>query len=225
MWAYLTDEQVLLRLGFITMEDNPAAGERGAIPLNPSAIGTWLFSTFKPRLDAYLAAFTAWLDPAKRSPEVILALKVTEKDVKEAMRTLYIYIKGHPLTTPKDKLEMGFPVQDDTVNTPAQTPSTWPVATVSVGGVGVLVFHYVDSQSEKRGKPKGVHGALLRWILSETMPAHWDELVNKTFATAQPITLTFDVSMQGKSLYYAMCWENTQGKQGPYSAIAKVIIG
>jgi hypothetical protein len=224
MWAYLSTTEVLNRLGFTAVEDHPSAGERDAVPINLSPIGKWLFNFYKPRHDVYIEAYTAWSNTAKRSAEHNLTLKNTEKDVKEAVRQLYIYIKANPITTDEDKLEMGFPVHEDTVHTPSAVPDSWPVAEVLNPSVGVLHFQFTDSKSHKRGKPKGVHGALIRWLVSETMPAHWEELINKTFATSQPITLVFDVSMQGKTIYYSTCWENNAGKQGLFSPIAKAII-
>ncbi|MDR2496984.1 MAG: hypothetical protein LBD21_07645 [Tannerellaceae bacterium] len=224
MWAYLSQPEVLFRLGFLNHE-MPSAPPGTLIPPNfYSPTGKWLTENFNPRFTAYLEAYEAWQVPAKRSPEVNLVLKRTEKDVKDFVRQLYIYIKGHPLATPADRLEMGFPVQEDSVATPAHVPASWPVAQVSVVGVGVLLFHYVDSKTKRRGKPAGVHGAMLRWIVSDTPPEHFDQLINNAFATVQPIYLNFDISMQGKTLYYATCWVNNTGKAGPLSAIAKVII-
>jgi hypothetical protein len=38
------------------------------------------------------------------------------------------------------------------------------------------------------------------------------------------MTLAFEGHDRGKTLYYALRWENTRGEKGPFSPIAAVIV-
>jgi hypothetical protein len=49
-------------------------------------------------------------------------------------------------------------------------------------------------------------------------------LTHSAFDTRSPLKLQFENDLRGKTLYFAMRWENTRGEKGPWSPIMSVII-
>ena len=83
---------------------------------------------------------------------------------------------------------------------------------------------FFDSANEARAKPAGQHGAEILWAILDAPPAHLGDLVHSAFDTHSPYTLSFDESERGKTVYFALCWENTRGEKGPYSPIESAIV-
>jgi hypothetical protein len=51
-----------------------------------------------------------------------------------------------------------------------------------------------------------------------------DELVHSSFDTHTPFKLKFNGHERGKTVYFALRWENTRGEKGPWSAVISAII-
>lgn len=98
------------------------------------------------------------------------------------------------------------------------------MVTVSVSGQGSLGFQYRDRNSPRTAKPDGVHGAELTYAILDHPPVDWSELLHSVFDTHTPMNLDFPGEMRGKTLYFAMRWENTRGEKGHWNAIDSVII-
>jgi hypothetical protein len=60
--------------------------------------------------------------------------------------------------------------------------------------------------------------------VSEVAPSRWEDLRHSAFDTHTPLTLSFESDQRGKTLYFALRWENTRGEKGKYSPIASAII-
>ncbi|MDR2692356.1 MAG: hypothetical protein LBB73_08750, partial [Dysgonamonadaceae bacterium] len=88
-----------------------------------------------------------------------------------------------------------------------------------------LTFRFYEKEGDhKRAKPEGQHGAEIAWIISDEAPAKWIELANSSFDTRSPFTLKFENDRRGKSVFFALRWENTRGEKGPWSPITQAII-
>jgi hypothetical protein len=118
---------------------------------------------------------------------------------------------------------MGLPVHD-TQPTPVTTPNTFPVPTVKQPSPGVVETHVVDSASGRKAKPAGSHGFEMAWGIFDTAPTDWEQLNHSSFSTRTPLRLTFSGNDRGKTLYFALRWENTRGVKGPWSEIFNTII-
>jgi hypothetical protein len=97
-------------------------------------------------------------------------------------------------------------------------------AVVDATSPATLTIHFHDHGSEKKAKPKGVHGAEAAWEILDTPPTDWSQLTHSVFDTNSPLVLTFNGDQRGKTLYFAMRWENTRGEKGPWSDIMSAII-
>jgi hypothetical protein len=118
---------------------------------------------------------------------------------------------------------MGLPIHK-TTHTPAREPTTVPEAEVKLPSPGVVEIHFRDAESDRRAKPEGVHGAEIAWAILPAPTVDWKELNHSTFDTHTPQRLTFDGTERGKTVYFALRWENTRGEKGPWSEIMNAII-
>ena len=180
-------------------------GERTPAPEVLTAFGLWYFDVFLPGANAYKVAYKGWEDYSKRAPADQVRLDDAELVVKQELRHLHNIVKVFPATTNNDLLAMGFPVRHEPTHTPAPIADSYPVPTVVSDLPGVVVVSYVDSKTGRKGKPAGGHGALMLYGVLNDDPMHWDQLTHRIFSTTSPITLHFDLSMRGRTIYIALC--------------------
>lgn len=185
----------------------------------------WMNSTFQPKKQEYEEAVGAWRNPATRTPLIIKAVQDSYGEIVPLYRDLYSgMLRKNPLVSAIDLAAMGLPARPDSTPTPSPVPLTFPIAEVKLPSQGVIEFEYRDSESPKRGKPAGVHGAEIVWAIMDTTPTEWQQLTNSSFSTSTPFRLTFDGNQRGKRLYYAFRWENTRGIKGPWGSIQDTVI-
>jgi hypothetical protein len=180
-------------------------------------------SLFAPQA-AWTISFNAYVPAGSRSPAVIMAKNEDRKAYEAVLRTfIRSFITTNPLVLDLDRLKMGLPVHK-TTRTPAPDPTTVPEATITLPSPAVVEIHFQDSGAEHKKKPDGVHGVEIGWAILDTIPTRWDELIHSSFDTHTPLRLTFENDRRGKTLYYALRWENTRGVKGPWSEIYNIII-
>jgi hypothetical protein len=142
-------------------------------------------------------------------------------------RTVRVFVKAwlayNPVISDEDRDRMGLPVHK-TTRTPAPVATTFPTFVVNSGTIRRLIIDFFDPESRSKGKPFGQHGAGIKWGILEAPPASLTELTNSGFDTHTPFTLEFDENQRGKTVYIALCWENTRGQKGPWSEIVSAII-
>ena len=187
--------------------------------INPS---TWAHID-PPLITAYDDALAKAEDPNRGKADV-LAKNEARDALKSATRR---YVKEHleynSLITNEDRERMGLPVHD-TKPTPVLPPDTLPAPTVKQPSPGVLEFHVIDSKSERKAKPAGVHGFETAWAILDAAPTDWSQLTHSSFCTRTPLRLTFSGYERGKTVYFALRWENTKGEKGPWTEIFNTII-
>jgi hypothetical protein len=180
-------------------------------------------TTLNPLLGNYQTAFEAANNPNRGKVDV-LQKNETRDALKAAVRPyVKAYLAYNPAVTDADKENMGLPLHD-TKPTPVPPPATYPEAETDSSVIRQLTIHFKDNGSEKRAKPKGAHGAEIRWSILDHAPASVDELTTSAFDTASPLTLSFDESQRGKMVYYCPRWENAKGDKGPWGEIYSAIV-
>jgi hypothetical protein len=148
---------------------------------------------------AFLAAWTAYQqDDSSRN-------RLVKDETLEAAGTLMrdfanSSIRYNKKMKEEDKRYYGIHTPDPTP-TPVPKPETYPEADVDTSIIRQVRIHFWDSETKKRGKPYGVHGAEIRWAILDHTPVSVKELVNSDFDTATPFTLVFDESQRGQRLY------------------------
>ncbi|MDR0603626.1 MAG: hypothetical protein LBG80_04905 [Bacteroidales bacterium] len=189
------------------------------------AAKVWFDNDFIIKRDKFIVAFEAWRNPSERTPAKTAALLEAEKDFIKVYRLLYTgYLKKNPLVTDEDLVSMGLPKHPSGTKTPPTPPTTVPEATVDTSIPATVNINYRDKNEKGIGKPTGVHGVEIRWAILNTHPSDWDELTNSSFDTKTPATLVFKGEQRGKTLYFALRWENNVGQKGPWSDIYSAII-
>ena len=180
----------------------------------------WIMNTFKPALDLFNAAFVAWEDASERTKVKQLNLETTEKALKTHYRTLYKMFTGNVAVANADLESMEMPKRHSGGNVPVPAPTTRVRFTIKLGGPAEILLNYGDEHdTEGHAKPAEAHGAEFCYLVSDTMPLNWDELVHSVFSTRTPCHLTFAGDQRGKRVYIAGRWENPTGKKGPWSDI------
>jgi hypothetical protein len=68
------------------------------------------------------------------------------------------------------------------------------------------------------------YSALIRYAVLDKPPKSIDELTNTVVSPQPSHTFEFTEEEQGKTIYFAICWQNENGECGPYSEIKSAII-
>ncbi|MDR2807697.1 MAG: hypothetical protein LBB43_01670 [Spirochaetaceae bacterium] len=172
---------------------------------------------------AFDAAYAKTLDPNKGSVDVAEKNR-TRQDLTRVLRA---FIKGfllyNPLVSSNDRDKMKIPTHA-TTHSPVPKPSTFPEYSLDSSVPNRLALHFWDSATKRRGKPRGVHGAEIRWEIKEEPPIKAEDLFNSDFATKTPCIFDFTGDKRGKTVYFCARWENPTGSKGPWGTIANAII-
>jgi hypothetical protein len=183
-------------------------------------------AVFQPLLDlhtAFKTAYTKALDP-NRGPVDIAEKNRAREALEKALRGFVkAFLLYSPFVSDKDRDEMKLPIHD-TKPTPTPPPSTYPEYDIDTSTPNRLYVHFWDEASKRRGKPKGVHGAEIRWEMREEAPAKAEDLNSSDFATRTPHTFVFTGDKQGLRVYFCLRWENNKGEKGPWGVIASAVI-
>jgi hypothetical protein len=164
-------------------------------------------------------------DPATRTSVVVQnkidARKVLEKETRGAIKE---FLTNNHAVTNGDRDAMGLPIPK-TTRTPAEVAKTYPDFDIDSSVIRWLTIHFFDQGKQKsKAKPPGQHGAEIGWVISETPIVNTDELAHSAFDTRTPFSLEFRGDERGKTVYFALRWENTRGEKGPWSEIQSAII-
>jgi hypothetical protein len=183
------------------------------------------YQLLSDKQEAFAAALNAADDPSLRTKGVVCEKNEMRAALTQALRqAVRQYLTYNPAVTVSDRVKLGLPVHK-TTRTPAPEATSAPACDVDTSVAGRVTFHFFDSEgSHKRAKPHGQHGAEIAWVILDSPTIKWSDLLHSSFDTHTPKTLSFEGHDRGKTLYYALRWENTRGKKGPWSNIRNVII-
>ena len=188
----------------------------------------WQTPSPQALLEAPLAAYAAAWDKCQnpnRGKVDVLEKDEARKVLEKACRTYYrAYIDGNPQIPDADRDNLGVPIPDAT-RTPSTPPATFPMADkIDTSVLRQITIHFRDNGSNHKAKPKGAHGCEIRWGLLDAPPASVEDLTHSNFDTNSPVTLAFDESQRGKTVYFCLRWEGNTGLKGPYGEIDRAIV-
>jgi hypothetical protein len=171
------------------------------------------------------AAYSIVTDPATKTSSAVQVKNATRKEYESQLRMfIKSYITYNPKVSDKDKMDMGLPVHK-TTRTSVPVPTTVPnVTVIDRNTIRCITISFRDSVSESRAKPAGVQGAVVKWIVSDTPPTGIDVFTNSLLDTRSPITLEFTDQQRGKTVYFALAWQNTKGEMGHFGEIQSSIV-
>ncbi|EIQ00146.1 hypothetical protein OpiT1DRAFT_04686 [Opitutaceae bacterium TAV1] len=178
-----------------------------------------------PLLNAWGEAYEAALNPATRTPAAIAARNTARKALQAAARD---FVKanlstGNKAVTDADRENMGLTIPK-TTHTPAPVPETSPRVRILMPEIRRLLLEFYDEAHPGGGKPFRVQGAEVIYAILDAPPASLAQLIRTAFDTRSPLTLDFEESERGKTVYFCLRWENTRGEKGPWSPIYSAII-
>ncbi|MDR3133544.1 MAG: hypothetical protein LBU42_05915 [Prevotellaceae bacterium] len=189
-------------------------------------LGRKFDATYLPAFEEYHSAALAYFDIVNRTPGITVRFTTAETEFKKIFRWLYSgFLRTNPLVSNDDLVKMGLPKRSSGKHTHAPVATEAPNCYMDTSVPGRVIFYfYGKDQAGKKAKPAGQHGVELGWEISDVAPARWEDLRHSTFDTHAPLTLSFENDQRGKTLYFALRWENTRGEKGPWSTMASAII-
>ena len=182
----------------------------------------WINDRYIPASNAWNTCWAAYENPLTRNPTIINTKKRERKDYESLLSVLVSNLKVNTLVTDQDRFDLGIKVPDRKP-TPTPTPTTFPVANFDLSMIRRITAHYRDSESITIAKPFGVHGAEIKWVISDEKPAS-DAAMNSSFDTRTPFTLEFEEEKRSKKVWMLFRWENTRGEKGPWSEMISATI-
>ena len=164
-------------------------------------------------------------NPATRTKLTVQAKNDARTALERAVRqAVKEYLTHNHAVTNEDRDGLGIPIHKSG-RTPAPVATDPPDSDVDTSVLGhVTVYAYEKGSNHKKAKPAGQHGFETGWAILDAPTTEWSDLTHSSFDTNSPLTLSFEGHDRGKTLYYALRWENTRGEKGPWSEIKSVII-
>lgn len=185
--------------------------------------GEWIDNQLMPKKMKWEAAWAAYQNPATRTPLITATKQGARKDYEKELRIIVRNLEHNTRVTDEERRSLGITVPA-TTKTPVPPPATYPEFSVDTSVIRRLTIHFRDQGSEKRAKPKGIHGAEIRWAIRDTPPEGVADLIHSSFDTRTPFTLEFEEKQRGKNVWFCLRWENTKGEKGPWSEMTGAII-
>ena len=151
----------------------------------------------------------------------IVANKNSVRDtLMSILRKIYADIPQSILTV-EDRNAIGLIERKSTRTTPAP-PTTHPIGYINTIN---RLQHTISFRDEdgSLAKPKGVRGCQI-WCKVGEPVTDVQELRFLAMSSASPYVHKFDIPAAGKTVYYWLRWENTQGKTGPWSAAVNATV-
>ncbi|MDR2801970.1 MAG: hypothetical protein LBB31_01990 [Prevotellaceae bacterium] len=142
--------------------------------------------------------------------------KTLQQDVKE-------FLTYNRAVSDADRDNLGLPIHKSS-RTPAPVATTYPDYEVDSSIIRRLTIRFIEREHRVKARPHGQRGVVMQWVISDTPPVNLEELPHTSVTTRSPFTLEFQGHERGKTVYFALCWENTRGEKGPFGPIAYAVI-
>jgi hypothetical protein len=191
---------------------------------NNTPDGEWYDTVLLPAINTYFDKYDLWVNPEERTKAKNIAFFAAETNLKPLYRKWYRILKESPYVDNENLVRMNFPERPSGIRHRNTPPSDIPNARVTHAAQAVLRFDFYNTETGRRAKPYGVRGVEVVYALLDAPPTSIDELAHSRVSTRSPYILTFDFSLIGQSVYFAMRYENTIGEKGPWSPIYTVAI-
>ena len=184
---------------------------------------TWIETSLIPKKMRWVNAWAACGNKLMRTPLITKEKNQARKEYEPEVRTLIHNLLYNTRVSDADLAAMGISKPSKS-RTPAPPPATYPIFTVDTSVIRFLKIHFSDAESAGKGKPHGVHGAEIRWGISDTPVTNANHLPNSSFDTRSPFALEFQDEDRGRAVWIGLRWENTTGEKGPWSQVIHAII-
>jgi hypothetical protein len=201
----------------INYVDTKTSGDVPAWPTVPPEAAGALIAAYPPWHEAYVKA---------QGVHTVVDTEAKREERRAAVALIRPFVAQYlrfPPVTDTDRTAMNIPNRAAN-HTPKPAPSVVPEAEIRMPYPMVVEIRFRAEGSARWGKPAKVQGAKIVYALLDSPPATVEELTRSAFDTRSPFTLTFEENQRGKSLYFALRWENAKGQAGPWNVIQKAIV-
>jgi hypothetical protein len=76
----------------------------------------------------------------------------------------------------------------------------------------------------RAAKPDDAYGVAFAWQVGGEKPAAGADLPKSRFSRRPSIVVSHSEADKGKPVFYASCYENSKGDQGPWSPVVEAVI-
>ena len=185
--------------------------------------GEWLDDSLLPAREIWTGAYAKYLLPTTRTTVITFSKNEARSNYEQLLRMLVKGLQVNPRVTDDDLKQMNINIPSKG-RKPIPVPVTYPVATADSSVIRRLGIHFRDSSGTSNAKPRGVHGAEIKWGIGIAVPDDAALLPNSSFDTHTPLILEFTEADRGKPVHFCLRWENTTGAKGPWGEIATAIV-
>jgi hypothetical protein len=154
----------------------------------------------------------------------IIKDKAKEECIAEMRDFANSFIRFNKNMDEAAKSELGISSRDTTI-THHPAPTVRPE--VAVENTRNHFEHRIlalNPANNKSSKPDDVHGVRYSWQIDGEVPASGEQLPKTKFNRRTSLVITYTEEDKGKTIYYAVCYENSVGAQGPWSPIKEAVI-
>ncbi|KKM15216.1 hypothetical protein LCGC14_1698310 [marine sediment metagenome] len=166
------------------------------------------------------------LSTAQAAAQSARQAKDAARDAYEALiRPVVARLQASAEVDDAERAGLGITVPDR-IATPAEIPTTRPVASVDTSQRLQHTVRFADESTPTRtAKPKGVMGVEL-WVKIGDPPPIGPSQVNfLALDTRTPYVATYPGAVANQVAHYMLRWVNTRGEKGPWSETASATIG
>jgi hypothetical protein len=187
-------------------------------------LGEYLDKNFLPKIEEVRRLFPAWDDPMTRTPVVGMQLHQAEAELLPYYVEAMELFMANPLVTNEDLLVLGFPQRSSRERRATSAAMQYPWYRSSTPRISCIEIEFGNIETGRKTKPRGQRGVECRWVIRDTPPTSTEELLYSTSNTSTPLLLEFPRADRGKTVYFALRWEDARARKGPFGPIESAVI-
>jgi hypothetical protein len=157
------------------------------------------------------------------TPAVTAAKNDARKRVNKIVRNfVQRFLHWSPVSN-ADRVNMGIPNRD-IIRTPHYDVGEIVEFEIGLQNSRELKIKFWIKGDVKKAKPTSYDGAVFIYDVLDAPPSSHDELKRHTMASRTPLTLYFDETERGKTVYIAAAWQNQRSNIGRWCDIQSAVI-
>jgi hypothetical protein len=123
------------------------------------------------------------------------------------------------------KLDMGIHPQDTTPTHHAPPKSQPDIVVENTSNHFQHRIRALNPETGKASKPADAYGVRYAWQVGGGRPASGEDLPKSKFNRSATHVVIHTEADKGKTVFYAVCYENGRGDVGPWSPVEEAVIG
>jgi len=180
---------------------------------------------FQPVLDAFMGFQRVYL-PLSSHP----INKAQREQIRQAQAECTAVIRPFvnqflkfPPVTDAERIEMGL-YNNDGIRTAHIEVTALVEFEIKLRGIRELVVNFWVKGASNKAKPPNHYGAVIAWGILDEPPKDLSDLNRQFVASRTPYAISFTEAQRGKTVYFALAWQNDRGNIGNWSEVQSAII-